>query len=253
MSTVDEPGEGAPAEGAEPPRAPGRPRDPELETRVQRAALQVFGEVGWRGLTMDAIASRARVGKSALYLRWADKGEVLVDALRRAQRDALGVPDDGAPDDGVPDDGMPDTAPAPVSVRDYLVRHALRRANLYLGAYGLAMMRLYTDVWANPEILGALRARAVTRFVLDERQRVAAAVNRGEFAPGASPVRILDAIEGAVLMHILVTPAELLPRVRAGIQEYVELMVDDQMRAAGYRGSVTTAHDEPSDVATAAP
>ena len=243
MSTVDEPGEGAPAEGAEPPRAPGRPRDPELETRVQRAALQVFGEVGWRGLTMDAIASRARVGKSALYLRWADKGEVLVDALRRAQRDALDVPDDGTPD----------TAPAPASVRDYLVRHALRRANLYLGAYGLAMMRLYTDVWANPEILGALRARAVTRFVLDERQRVAAAVDRGEFAPGASPVRILDAIEGAVLMHILVTPAELLPRVRAGIQEYVELMVDDQMRAAGYRGSVTTAHDEPSDVATAAP
>ena len=243
MPTVDEPPEGAPVEEAEPPRAPGRPRDPELEARVHRATLQVFGEAGWRGLSMDAIASRARVGKSALYLRWADKGEVLVAALRGAQNDALGASDE---------DGEPDT-PAPATVRDYLVRHALHRAHLYLGEYGLAMMRLYTDVWANPEILGTLRERAVTRFVLDERERVAAAIKRGEFAPDASAMRILDAIEGAVLMHVLVTPAQLLPRVRAGIQEYVELMVDDQMRAAGYRGPVTAPDDEPTRVVVAAP
>ena len=53
MPAVDEPPEGVPAEETEPPRAPGRPRDPELEARVQRAALQVFGEVGWRGLTRN--------------------------------------------------------------------------------------------------------------------------------------------------------------------------------------------------------
>lgn len=244
MPAVDEPPEGVPPEEVEPPRAPGRPRDPELEARVQRAALQVFGEVGWRGLTMDAIASRARVGKSALYLRWADKGEVLVAALRGAQNDALGVTDD--------DEEGPDTA-ASASVRDYLVRHALHRANLYLGEYGLAMMRLYTDVWANPDILGTLRERAVTRFVLDERERVAAAIKRGEFAPGASAMRILDAIEGAVLMHVLVTPAPLLPRVRASIQEYVDLMVDDQLRAAGYRGPATAPDDEPTRIVVAAP
>jgi AcrR family transcriptional regulator len=245
MPTVEEPPAAAPDEEAEPPRAPGRPRDPELEARVQRAALEVFGEAGWRGLSMDAIASRAHVGKSALYLRWSDKGEVLVAALRGAQRDALGAPDDGE---------ATEAGPTPTTVRDYLVRHALRRANLYLGEYGLAMMRLHTDVWANPEILGSLRERAVTRFVLDERDRVAAAIKRGEFAPAASAVRLLDAIEGAVLMHVLVTPPELLPRVRAGIQEYVELMVDDQLRAAGYRGTATASvDDEPERVVATAP
>lgn len=237
-----EPGESEPGEDLEPPRSPGRPRDPDLEARVQRAALELFGEAGWSGLTMDGIASRARVGKSALYLRWADKGEILVAALRGAQRDALGVPDD---------DEAPDAGTTPATVRDYLVRHALRRANLYLGEYGLAMLRLYTDVRASPEILGTVRERAITRFVLDERERVAAAIRRGEFAPGASAVRVLDAVEGAVLMHVLVTPPDLLPRVRAGIQGYVELMVDDQLRAAGYRGPVaTTADDLPTPVRT---
>jgi AcrR family transcriptional regulator len=235
VSSATEPDGNGSAGDLEPPRPPGRPRDPDLEARVQRAALELFGQVGWSGLTMDGIASRARVGKSALYLRWADKGEILVAALRGVQRDALGVPDD---------DEAPDAGATATTVRDYLVRHALRRANLYLGEYGLAMLRLHTDVWASPEILGTVRERAITRFVLDERERVAAAIRRGEFAPGASAVRVLDAVEGAVLMHMLVTPPDLLPRVRAGIQEYVELMVDDQLRAAGYRGPVAAPTDD---------
>lgn len=219
----------------------GRPRDPDLERRALTAALEVFAEKGWAGLTIDAVASRARVGKSALYLRWADKGELLSAALRNLQdstqadgrASAATVPVATAP--GPDDDVAGAHAPEP-TVRDYLIGHATRRAELYLTPHGLAMIRLYAEALAHPELLAEVREQALTRYVLDERDRVAAAIGAGELSPDASPVRILDAVEGAVFMHILVTPPQLRERVRAGIGDYVEKMVDDQLRAAGYTG-----------------
>ena len=96
------------------------------------------------------------------------------------------------------------------------------------------MLRLYAEARAHPEMFGEIREQAISRFVLDERQRVAEAIRAGVLPPGASPVRILDAVEGAIFMHLLVTPPQLLPRVRAGLDDYVQHMVDDQLRAAGY-------------------
>ncbi|MGW0590086.1 TetR family transcriptional regulator [Streptosporangium sp. NPDC002607] len=48
----------------------GRPPDPDLEARVHAAALDLYGEVGWAGFSLDLVARRARVGKAALYSRW---------------------------------------------------------------------------------------------------------------------------------------------------------------------------------------
>jgi DNA-binding transcriptional MerR regulator len=48
----------------------GRPRDPDLESRVLAAALRVYAEAGWSGFSFDAVARRAGVGKAPLYLRW---------------------------------------------------------------------------------------------------------------------------------------------------------------------------------------
>ena len=96
------------------------------------------------------------------------------------------------------------------------------------------MLRLYAEARAHPEMFGEIREQAISRFVLDERQRVAEAIRAGVLPADASPVRILDAVEGAIFMHLLVTPPQLLPRVRAGLDDYVEHMVDDQLRAAGY-------------------
>lgn len=223
-----------PAGGAEDDAAPasrprGRPRDPALENRAREAALDVFGERGLAGLTLDEVALRAKVGKSSLYLRWPDKESLLADALGRVQEEA--------------GDALPDTAPAgeetpddaePRSLRDYLLAHVHRRAALYLSKYGLAMLRLYAEARAHPELFDHIREQAISRFVLAERERVAAAIRAGILPSDASPVRILDAVEGAIFMHLLVTPPTLMGRVRAGLDEYIERMVDDQLRAAGY-------------------
>jgi AcrR family transcriptional regulator len=234
----------------------GRPRDPATEERALRAALEIFGQKGLSGLTIDEVAARSKVGKSSIYLRWPDKDTLLAAALHSIQveepeegGDAAGEPVGPAPATSpveaaasADDDGA--EAPTELTLRDYLVAHVHRRAELYLGEYGLAMLRLYAEARAHPELFGEIREQAISRFVLDERQRVAEAIRAGVLPAGASPVRILDAVEGAIFMHLLVTPPQLLPRVRASLDDYVENMVDDQLRAAGY--------DEEADLRRAA-
>jgi len=200
-------------------RRRGRPRDPQLEERALEATLAVFGERGWVGLTIDEVAARALVGKSSIYLRWKDKETLLAAALRNIQR----LPDTTA-----------DAAlvPAEPTLRDYLIDHATRRANLYLGPHGLAMMRLYIETWAFPTVFADIRREALTAYVLEERQRVESAIRTGELPPHASAVQMLDAIEGAVLIHVIVTPPELLDRVRRNLPAYLEQLVENQLRAA---------------------
>lgn len=219
---------------AGPTRGRGRPRDPQLEHRALRAALEVFSEKGWTGLTLDEVATRAKVGKSSLYLRWPDRQALLAAALRGVQLDQ----EDSGTEATADDDPSAEPEPTP-SLRDYLVAHARRRADLYLGENGLAMLRLYAEARANPEIFAEIREEAITKFVHDERRRVQEAIESGDLPATASPVRILDAVEGAIFMHILVTPPSLVARVQAGLDQYIEAMVDDQLRAAGFspRGS----------------
>jgi AcrR family transcriptional regulator len=59
----------------------GRPRDPAVQQRVQDAACQLYGRVGWAGFTIDAVAREARVGKSSIYLRWPSNTALLLDIL----------------------------------------------------------------------------------------------------------------------------------------------------------------------------
>lgn len=219
-------------------RTRGRPRDPGLASRAMDAALEVFGERGLAGLTMDEVAVRAKVGKSSIYLRWSDKEELLAQAFHGIQDESApdGAASDPAPDgegDGAEDDAGPG-ARGDLSLRDYLLAHAHRRAELYLGRHGLAMLRLYAEARAYPDRFGEIREQAISRFVRAERERVAQAIAAGVLPPDASAVRILDAVEGAIFMHLLVTPPHLLERVKAGLDGYIEAMVDDQLRAAGY-------------------
>lgn len=62
----------------------GRPRHPDTEQAVARAAIELLAERGYAGATMDAIAARAGVGKPALYRRWGDRPTLLAAAFEAA-------------------------------------------------------------------------------------------------------------------------------------------------------------------------
>lgn len=59
--------------------------DPRVErsrTVILSAALELLGEVGYGGLTIEAVAARAGVGKSTIYRHWSGKLELVEDAIR---------------------------------------------------------------------------------------------------------------------------------------------------------------------------
>jgi AcrR family transcriptional regulator len=61
-------------------RSPGRPRSQSSREAILTAAIELVAEVGYAGLTIDGLASRAGVGKQTIYRWWASKADVLLEA-----------------------------------------------------------------------------------------------------------------------------------------------------------------------------
>jgi AcrR family transcriptional regulator len=59
----------------------GRPRDPSRDGAIRGAILRVLAEDGYSGLTMDAVATAAGVGKATIYRRWPSKEDLLLAVI----------------------------------------------------------------------------------------------------------------------------------------------------------------------------
>ena len=66
-------------------RSPGR-LDRSLDTAILDATLAGVAELGYDRLSMDDVASRAGVGKAAIYRRWPSKAVVVADAIAHWRR-----------------------------------------------------------------------------------------------------------------------------------------------------------------------
>ena len=75
-------------------RRPGRPREARADEAIVAAVLDLLNEVGFSGLTIDAVAHRAGVGKATIYRRWEGKEQLVLDALSTEQTTQV-VPDTG--------------------------------------------------------------------------------------------------------------------------------------------------------------
>ncbi len=62
-------------------RAPGRPRSVEADKAILDATLVLLAEVGPTALSVEEVASRAGVGKTTIYRRFATKDDLVVASL----------------------------------------------------------------------------------------------------------------------------------------------------------------------------
>jgi AcrR family transcriptional regulator len=194
---------------------PGRPRDPGVDERVAEAAISVFGEVGWSGFSVEAVARRAGVGKASIYLRWPSKEALLASALETRMADIEAI----------------DTG----STRGDLVELTRQLLRLYLSDSGHATMRLTLDGDKVPKIRE--RYEALTRSqILAARAIVRRGIRRGELAQSTSVTVLLDALCGGAMMHAMSTPAELRGKVTAGAETYAQQLVDFVLGSASAAG-----------------
>jgi AcrR family transcriptional regulator len=72
----------------------GRPRSIASDRAIWQATLELLAEVGFDRLSIEAIAARARVGKTTIYRRYNCKEELVADAIESV-RAAVIIPDTG--------------------------------------------------------------------------------------------------------------------------------------------------------------
>jgi AcrR family transcriptional regulator len=76
-------------------RTGNRRLDPGRDRAIAAAVLEVLGREGWSGLTMDAVAMTAGVGKATIYRRWSSKTDLLLGVLDVAGEQVVAAPDTG--------------------------------------------------------------------------------------------------------------------------------------------------------------
>ena len=187
------------------PTQAGRPRDPDVDRRVADAAVSLFGDAGWAGFSVEAVAKRAGVGKASIYLRWPTKEALLVEALRRRVGTIAEV----------------DTG----SLRADLVMLARQMLDLYLGDAGRAAMRLGLEGDLIPGLADQLRALRTSQ-VRSARGIVRRGIHRGEIPAGTSITLLLDTLVGGATTHAHAAPADVRETLRADAARYAEQLVD---------------------------
>ncbi|MEU9025444.1 TetR/AcrR family transcriptional regulator [Actinomadura sp. NPDC048394] len=163
-------------------KRPGRPRDPVAEQRILDAAINEFLERGAARFTMDGVARRAGVGKSTLYLRWADRDALLVESVRARSRSIEAV----------------DTG----SLRGDLIQLTTNLLRFLLDPVGYATFRITVDAVANPAYENvakelAQRHRHAARRVFDRARE------RGDAIDEAAVDPVVECLYGAVTMQVL--------------------------------------------------
>ncbi|MFE5741486.1 TetR/AcrR family transcriptional regulator [Streptomyces celluloflavus] len=83
-----------PHSASSPKGRPGRPRSAAADRAILDATRAALVDLGWGKLTMGDVAARAGVAKTTLYRRWANKNELVVDAVA-VLFDELELPDRG--------------------------------------------------------------------------------------------------------------------------------------------------------------
>lgn len=184
----------------------GMPTDPRLSRRapagaavlredvtdaIRSAVFEELAAVGFARMSIEGIARRAGVGKTAVYRRWKSKLALVLDLVSAVAAQGLPVPATGS---------LYGDVRALLEVASHALRHPLASR---------VIPDLLVEAARHPEI-----SEAIKSALLDGRKGIAAvvvreAVARGELAEGADPDRALDLIAGPLYWRLVVVRGEL--------------------------------------------
>ncbi|MFI5986497.1 TetR/AcrR family transcriptional regulator [Streptomyces sp. NPDC051555] len=153
---------------------------------IRAAVVEELAAVGFARMSIEGIARRAGVGKTAVYRRWKSKLHLVLDLVAAFAVDGLPVPATGS---------LYGDVRALLEVMSHVLRHPVASA---------VIPDLLVEAARNPEIAAAVRGA-----LLDGQRRLAEgivseAIGRGELAEGADPERALDLAIGPLYWRVVV-------------------------------------------------
>ena len=168
----------------------GRPRDPRIDSAVLQSTVELLGETGYAGLSVDAIARRAGTSKPAIYRRWPSKAHLVHEAV---------FPINAGTE-------LPDTGSLAGDVRE-MVRRTV--AVLTTPAARAALPGLVGEMAADLTLHAALLARFGDILSRDLTVRLDKALARNEVRADVTAAEITEALAGITFMALLTRGAAL--------------------------------------------
>ena len=169
---------------------PGRPRSRAAQQAILNAALALLAESGFEGMSVEAVAERAGVGKATIYRRWKSKQELVAAALATIDAQVA----------------LPDTGSTRGDLQE-LVR-TYYRVTTAGTALGPSISRVVVAAAHNPELLGILRETVMEKRKAMGQAILRRGVERGEVRPDVDLDLVIELLVGMILQRVVINSAE---------------------------------------------
>lgn len=185
-------------------RRPAR-RSRRAQQAILTSAIELFEQLGYARLTVDAIAVQAGASKATIYRWWPNKGAILMEAFLSAIEPEVAFPDTG-------------------SIREDLVRQlALLVRVLGQMQHGKMLISLLGEAQHDDALATALRDGWLEPRRVAGRVVLARAIARGQLRPNIDLEVTLDGLYGPLYLRLLFGHGPL-------DRPTLETLVDQQLR-----------------------
>ncbi len=163
----------------------GRPRNKEADTRILRAALDLMERIGFRAVSMEAIAEEAGVARTTIYRRWPSKATIVMDALLMEVEPEIDFPAGSSPLESL-------------HAQMSLLAQAFRSRR------GVLVRSLLAEAQFDPELKTAFLERWILKRRAAATSVIRAAIEAGELTVGTDPEVLLDVLYGGLYYWLLI-------------------------------------------------
>ncbi|WP_433828140.1 TetR/AcrR family transcriptional regulator [Actinoplanes sp. CA-015351] len=183
----------------------------DITVAIRNAVMNELAEVGYGRLSIEAVARRAGVGKTAIYRRWSNKLEMVMEIVSDIAERKVPLPDTGS-------------FAGDLQLLMFIVSKALQHR-----IASQIIPDLMAEAARNPQIAETLQGALRTQQQALAEKLVGQAVTRGELPEGTDPKLAVDLMLGPLYWRLAIS------RDPIG-DEYLEQL------AAAVTGALKAAH-----------
>ncbi|BEL10219.1 TetR/AcrR family transcriptional regulator [Actinoplanes sichuanensis] len=158
----------------------------DITVAIRNAVMTELAEVGYGRLSIEAVARRAGVGKTAIYRRWSNKLEMVMEIISDVAERKVPLPDTGS-------------FAGDLSLLLMIVSTALRHRMA-----SQIIPDLMAEAARNPQIAETLQRALRTHQQAVGEKLIGQAVARGELPTGTDPAVAVDLILGPLYWRLAV-------------------------------------------------